>query len=127
MKKTKIFIFTLLTLISLFMDVRNIINNIKNPFISGSFEFLLIGVLIYKMYYNYYNKKEKNIIFIIISILFSLFMLIGDTFSKTNSFKLMFNNDGSKTNEEVFYEHFKSINKEKTDSLLKRIENSYNK
>lgn len=93
MKIIKIFIFTLLTLISLFLDVQNIIRSVKNPFIIGSFELLLIGGLIYKMYFNYYSKRNKNsIIFIIISILFSLFMLIGDTFGKTNSLKLMFDN-----------------------------------
>lgn len=93
MKIIKIFIFTLLTLVSLFIDVQNIIEGIKNPFIIGSFELLLIGGLIYKMYFNYYNKRnKKNIVFIIISVLFSLFMLIGDTFNKTNSLNLMFDN-----------------------------------
>ena len=92
MKIIKIFIFTMLTLISLFLDVQSIIAGIKNPFIVGAFEFLLIGGLVYKTYSTYYNKKNnKSGIFIIISILFSLFMLIGDTFNKTNSFKLMFN------------------------------------
>lgn len=33
--------------------------------------------------------------------------------------KLMVENDGALTNEEVFYNYFKSIKKEKTDSLLK--------
>ena len=39
--------------------------------------------------------------------------------------KLMFNNNGSKTNEKVFYEHFKNYHKDKTDYLLKRIEKYY--
>lgn len=92
-KKAKIFVFTFITLISLFLDVQNLIGNIKNPFTIGTFELLLIGILIYKMYSSYYNKRNKdNIIFIIVSILFSLFMLIGDTFNKTDSFKLMFDN-----------------------------------
>jgi len=34
----KIFIYTFLTLISLFLNIENIISNIKNPFIIGSFE-----------------------------------------------------------------------------------------
>lgn len=39
--------------------------------------------------------------------------------------KLMFNNDGSKTNEQVFYEHFKNYHKDKTEYLIKRIEKYY--
>ena len=93
MKFTKTFIFTIITLISLFLDVQGLIGNVKNPFTIGTFELLLIGVLIFKIYSNYYNKKNKeNIIFIIVSILLSLFMLIGDTFNKTDSFKLLSNN-----------------------------------
>jgi len=91
MKILKIVIFAFFTLISLFFNVENIIDNIKNPFIIGSFELLIIYILIYKLYFNYYNQNKKTK-FIIISILFSLFILIGDTFNKTNSFKLMFNN-----------------------------------
>ena len=34
---------------------------------------------------------------------------------------LMVTNNGEKTNEEVFYEHFKSIHKDKTDEILKKI------
>ena len=84
----KKFIYTFFTLISLFLNVENIINNIKNPFVIGSFELLVTGILIYKLYSNY----NKNFKFKTVSTLFSLFMLIGDTFNKTNSFKLMFDN-----------------------------------
>lgn len=38
---------------------------------------------------------------------------------------LMVNNDGSKTNEKVFYEYFKSIHKDKTDEIIKKYENYY--
>jgi len=89
----KSIVFTFLTLISLFLDVEKIIDDIQNPFIIGSFELLLFGILIYKLYFNYYKDKRKNnIIFIIISVLFSLFMLIGDTYGKTNSSSLLFEN-----------------------------------
>ena len=84
----KILIYTILTLISLFINVQDIINT---PFIVDSFELLLVGILIYKMYFNYYNDKKDNN-FIIISTLFSLFMLIGNTFNKTNSLELMIGN-----------------------------------
>ena len=39
---------------------------------------------------------------------------------------LMVTNNGEKTNEEVFYEHFKSIHKDKTDEILKKYEGYYN-
>ena len=39
---------------------------------------------------------------------------------------LMVNNDGTKTNEKVFYDFFKSIHGDKTDELLKNYENYYN-
>ena len=39
---------------------------------------------------------------------------------------LMVTNNGEKTNEEVFYEHFKSIHKDKTDEILKKYEDYYN-
>ena len=63
----------------------------------------------------------------------SLYSVLKDEYKDINELTsiiekgvhLMFNNDGSKTNEQVFYEHFKSINKDKTDELLKRIEKYY--
>ena len=39
---------------------------------------------------------------------------------------LMVNNNGELTNEEVFYNHFKSFHKDKTDTLLKKYEEYYN-
>ena len=39
---------------------------------------------------------------------------------------LMVNNNGNLTNEEVFYNHFKSLHKDKTDYLLKKYEEYYN-
>lgn len=87
---TKALIFTFFTLISLFLNVEALITNIKNPFIIGAFELLLIGVLIYKMYFNYYSKNNKSNNFKFMATIFSLFTIIGDTFNKTNSFDLMF-------------------------------------
>ena len=39
---------------------------------------------------------------------------------------LMVNNNGKLTNEEVFYNHFKSFHKDNTDALLKKYEEYYN-
>ena len=39
---------------------------------------------------------------------------------------LMVNNNGKLTNEEVFYNHFKSFHKDNTDALLKKYEENYN-
>ena len=39
---------------------------------------------------------------------------------------LMVNNNGKLTNEEVFYNHFKSFHKDNTDTLLKKYEEYYN-
>lgn len=39
---------------------------------------------------------------------------------------LMVTNNGENTNEKVFYEHFKTVHKERTDEILNRYENYYN-
>ena len=40
---------------------------------------------------------------------------------------LMISNGGEKTNEEVFYEYFKTIHKDNTDEIIQKYENYYNK
>ena len=63
----------------------------------------------------------------------SLYSVLKDEYKDINELtyvietgvRLMFNNDGSKTNEEVFYEHFKNYHKDKTEELTKRIEKYY--
>lgn len=96
MKKQKLFryfiilIFTVLTTFSLVvnLDLKNIIVDKKNDNIILLF---VLGIFIYKIFNNFYlNKRKNNILFILLSILFSVFVVIGYSYNLVDSWDLCF-------------------------------------
>lgn len=82
--KMKFLILSLLTTISLFLDINNQLN-LKSYFLLCP----IILVILYFFYRKNYNKIIKNNLFLILSILLSLFMIIGNTFSYAGNFSLI--------------------------------------
>lgn len=97
-KVFQIFILNLITIITTFALTFNYtdpnkILNINNPFKVGTFTLFIMGMFLYKHYNNFYFKNKKsNYIFRILSILFSLFMIFGNSYSNLNNWDLIFKN-----------------------------------
>ncbi|MEG2457472.1 MAG: DUF6020 family protein [Bacilli bacterium] len=96
-KNNKILYYIFLTLASILSVCAIFINIPSFKYISQiyqTFEYLTFGVAFIFIFIFFkltlFKNKKINIPFTILSILFSIFMLIGYTFSKTNSFDLLF-------------------------------------
>jgi len=93
MAKKNLIVYAFLTTLSLFLDIERLLVNIKNPYNNGVFEILLFFFLIYMLYKYYYEKKLKEYkILYLLSFVFSIFMIIGDSFNKVGSLKLLYAN-----------------------------------
>lgn len=86
---TKISIFTLFTSISIFIDIEKVFN-LSTTLNLGIFKILLIAPPTFIIYKKYYQKKHKNYLFSALASIFSVFILIGHSYNKTNSWNLIF-------------------------------------
>lgn len=88
-----LFVFLILTLLSFFSDVNLNYNN-KTTFIIGlnanNLTIFVMGLLLYPLYKNFYFKNTSNLYFKLLAFVFSLFMIFGNSYSKMNSWDLIF-------------------------------------
>lgn len=93
-KYFKVFILLLLsiiTLLSLFLDVNMIGKSNPLNILKGNvFVILVVGILIYQFYNKHYFKSRKAIfIFKILSLLFSLFLVVGNSYEEIGNWNLV--------------------------------------
>lgn len=104
MNKIKIFIYTIVTLLAIFVSVEEIyVHGIKNninllmtdyPFRTNILIISIVGIFIYWLYNKFYNNKlKKHWLLKLVSIFFSLFIIFGHSYTKTNSWDLVFGNN----------------------------------
>ncbi len=88
-KNILLILMAILTTLSFTLKIDNF--SIEKPFKVGTLFLLIIGVFFYKYYQKYYFQNRKShYAFDILSILFSLFMIIGYSYSTLSSAKLIF-------------------------------------
>lgn len=109
LKNIFLILMAILTTLSFTLNIYNLDNLIKNisftststsiesnlsiygPFKVGTLFLLIIGLFFYKYYQKYYfQNKKSHYAFDILSILFSLFMIIGYSYNLVGSAKLIF-------------------------------------
>ncbi len=109
LKKILLIFMAILTVVAFSINVLNVDSLVKNlttnvspsnieifiksngPFKFGTFALLIQGLFFYFLYQKYYfQKKETHYTTKILAILFSLFMIIGNSYKLTNSWSLIF-------------------------------------
>ena len=84
---------SIITTISLTLDINSVdkIIDIDNPTKVGTLGLLIIGIAIFLFFKSFYFKGKKNIVwFNILSILFSIFMIVGNSYNEINSWDFIF-------------------------------------
>ena len=84
---------SIITTISLTLDINSVdkIIDIDNPTKVGTLGLLIIGIAIFLFFKSFYFKGKKNIVwFNILSILFSIFMVVGNSYNEINSWDFIF-------------------------------------
>ena len=84
---------SIITTISLTLDINSVdkIIDINNPTKVGTLGLLIIGIAIFLFFKSFYFKGKKNIVwFNILSILFSIFMVVGNSYNEINSWDFIF-------------------------------------
>lgn len=95
-KTIKIILLILISILSVatFTLNRTSVNpvlRLKSPFKVGTMALFVMGIFMYKYYANYYEKKhEKNNLFILLSSLFAIFMLIGNSYKTLGNWNFIF-------------------------------------
>ncbi len=84
---------SIITTISLTLDINSVdkIIDIDTPTKVGTLGLLIIGIAIFLFFKSFYFKGKKNIVwFNILSILFSIFMIVGNSYNEINSWDFIF-------------------------------------
>lgn len=84
---------SIITTISLTLDINSVdkIIDIDTPTKVGTLGLLIIGIAIFLFFKSFYFKGKKNIVwFNILSILFSIFMVVGNSYNQINSWDFIF-------------------------------------
>ena len=84
---------SIITTISLTLDINSVdkIIDIDTPTKVGTLGLLIIGIAIFLFFKSFYFKGKINIVwFNILSILFSIFMIVGNSYNEINSWDFIF-------------------------------------